>query len=145
MFDVHLREALSMERHEIERLVQRWTKEAIADGRLDLFDELLAEDVRDRSASAGSQGVESFKARAAAVRAAFDDIEIRVEDLIVDGNAVAWRWILTGTHVGTFAGVAPTGRRVTLQGVNFQRLKDNKVVEHWTLIDVFGVMHSLRS
>jgi predicted ester cyclase len=41
--------------------------------------------------------------------------------------------------------VAPTGRRVTLRGVNFQRLEREKVVEHWTLLDVFGAMQSLRA
>ena len=90
-------------------------------------------------------GVESFKARAGAVRAAFADIEIMIDDLVVEGDSIAWRWALTGTHVGTFAGLAPTGRRASLRGVNFQRLKGDRVVEHWTLVDVFGATQALRS
>jgi steroid delta-isomerase-like uncharacterized protein len=133
-----------MDRRDIERLVQRWTKEGIAEGRLDTFDQLLSEDVLDRSGPTLSQGIEPFKARAAAVRAAFTDIDIRLEDLVVDGDAIAWRWALTGTHVGAFAGVAPTGRRITLEGVNFQRLKGGRVVEHWTMVDVFGATQALR-
>jgi steroid delta-isomerase-like uncharacterized protein len=134
-----------MQRHDIERLVQRWTREAIAEGRLDVFDELLGKDVYDRSGPTPSKGAELFKARAAAVRAAFADIDIRAEDLLVDGDAIAWRWALTGTHVGTFAGVAPTGRRITLRGVNFQRLEGDRVVEHWTMVDVFAATQALRS
>jgi len=134
----------SVERRDIEKLVERWANEAITQGRLEAFDELLAPDVLDRSAPATSQGLDSFKARAAAVRTAFSEIEMRVEDLLVDGDAIAWRWALTGTHVGNFAGVAPTGRRVTLRGVNFQRLRGQRVAEHWTLADVFGVTHALR-
>ncbi len=134
-----------MERRDIEWLVRRWTQEAIAKGRLDTFDDLLAEDVFDRSGPAPSRGVEGFKTRTAAVRAAFAEIEIRVEDLLVDGDAIAWRWALTGTHVGPFAGVAPTGHRITLRGVNFQRLKGDTVIEHWTLVDVFGATQALRS
>jgi predicted ester cyclase len=134
-----------MDRHDIERLVQRWTKETIAEGRLDAFDELLAEDACDRSGPVPSQGVEPFKARASAVRAALADIDIGVEDLIVEGDVIAWRWALTGTRVGPFAGVAPTGRRVTLHGVNFQRLKGDRVVEHWTMVDVLGATKALRS
>jgi steroid delta-isomerase-like uncharacterized protein len=133
-----------MDRDGIEKLVRRWT-EAIADGRLDVFDELVAEDVLDRSGSVPSQGVETFKARAAAVRAAFAQIDIRVEALLIDGDAIASRWALTGTHVGTFAGVTPTGRRITLRGVNFQRLRGDRVVEHWTLVDVFGGVQTLRA
>jgi predicted ester cyclase len=139
------RRRCAVERGDIERLVQRWTQEVIAEGRLETFDELLAADVLDRSGPVPSLGVEPFKARAAAVRAAFDEIEIRLEDLIVDGDAVAWRWALTGTHVGTFAAVAPTGRKVTLRGVNFQRLRGDRVIEHWTMVDVFGATLALRA
>ena len=133
-----------MERRDIDTLVRRWT-EAIATGRLDIFDELLAKDVVDRSGPTPVSGVESFKARAGAVRAAFAEIDIRVEDLLVDGDAIAWRWALTGTHVGSFAGVAPTSRRITLRGVNFQRLRSDRVVEHWTLVDVFAATQALRT
>jgi predicted ester cyclase len=134
-----------MKRQDIEKFVQRWTQEAIVEGRLETFDELLAKEVRDRSGPVPSQGIEPFKVRAAAVRAAFADLDIRVEDLIVDGDAIAWRWALTGTHAGTFAGVAPTGRRITLHGVNCQRLDGERVTEHWTMVDVFGATQALRS
>jgi steroid delta-isomerase-like uncharacterized protein len=133
-----------MNRQKIEKLVQRWT-EAIADGRLDVFDELLAQDVVDRSGPTPSSGVESFKIRTGAVRAAFADIEIMIDDLVVEGHTIAWRWTLSGTHVGPFAGVEPTGRRITLRGVNFQRLEDDRVIEHWTMVAVFGALQALRS
>ena len=134
-----------MQRIDIERLVQRWTQNAIADGRLDTFDELLTPDVANRSGPDPTFGVESFKSRAGAVRAAFGDIQIKVDDLLVDGDRIAWRWTLVGTHVGPFTGLAPTGRHATLRGVNFQRLKDGRVAEHWTLVDVFGAVQALRS
>jgi predicted ester cyclase len=133
-----------MERADIERLVRRWTTEAIAEGRLEAFDDLLAPGAIDRSGPSSAVGVESFKARAAAVRDAFADIQIVIDDLVVDGDSIAWRWTLTGTHAGPFAGQAPTGRRVALRGVNFQRLRDCRVAEHWTLVDVFGAIQSLR-
>ena len=133
-----------MDRQEIETLVRRWT-EAIATGRLDIFDELLDRDVVDRSGLTPVSGAQSFKARAGAVRAAFADIAIEVEDLIVEGDAIAWRWTLSGTHVGPFAGLAPTARRASLGGVNFQRLRGNRIAEHWTLVDVFGATQALRS
>jgi steroid delta-isomerase-like uncharacterized protein len=144
LLDVQPTEVLDMAREDIEKLVQRWT-EAVATGRLDVLDELLAEDVIDRSGTTPVSGVESFKGRAGAVRGAFAGIQIVVEDLIVEGDAIAWRWVLTGTHVGLFAGLAPTGRRATLRGGNFQRLKGGRVAEHWTLVDVFGATQALRA
>jgi steroid delta-isomerase-like uncharacterized protein len=136
--------SVSVNRPDIERFVKRWNQ-AIADGQVEAFEELLAEDVVDRSGPTPLTGAESFKARAGGVRAAFADIQIVADDLLVDGDAIAWRWTLTGTHVGPFAGLAPTGRRATLRGVNFQRLKDGRVAEHWTLVDVFGAMQALRA
>jgi len=70
--------------------------------------------------------------------------QIAVDDLLMDGDALAWRWTLTGTHVGPFAGTAPTGRRATLRGVKFQMIRGGRVAEHWTLIDVFTAMQPLR-
>jgi predicted ester cyclase len=134
-----------MDRGDVEKFIVRWTQEGIADGRLDIFDDLVAKNVVDRSAPATSQGVESFKGRAAAIRAAFSEIDIRIEDLIVEGNAIAWHWALTGTHIGTFAAVAPTGRRITIHGVNLQRIEGTKVVEHWTIVDVFAAAQALRA
>jgi len=134
-----------MDRQVVEALVKRWTEDVIADGRLDVFDELLSPDVLDCSGPVPSRGIETFKVRAAGVRAAFGAIAMGVEDLLVDGDAIAWRWALTGTHVGPFAGVAPTGRRITLRGVNFQRIEGGRVVEHWTIVDVFGATQTLRA
>jgi predicted ester cyclase len=133
-----------MDRPEIERLVNRWTQ-AIAEGRPEVFDELLTDDVVDRSGPSPGHGVESFKARTGAVRSAFAGIEIAVDDLVIDGEVIAWRWTLTGTHVGPFAGLAPTNRRATLRGVNIQRTRGGKVAEHWTLVDVFGTLQALRA
>jgi steroid delta-isomerase-like uncharacterized protein len=133
----------AMNRNDIEKLVERWAQVAMAEGRVEVFDEVLAEDVHDVSAGAGSHGRESFKARARAVRDAFSDRSIRVEALVVEGDRVAWRWTLRGVHSGKFLGVEPTGKTITLSGVNFQRVRDGRVVEHWTLADAAGILRQL--
>jgi steroid delta-isomerase-like uncharacterized protein len=133
-----------MNRVEVEKLVERWAQVGVAEGRLAVFDELLAEDVRDVSGGGESRGRETFKARARAVTDALSDRSIRVEGLAVDGGAVAWRWTLRGVHVGKLLGVEPTGKTVTLSGANFQRVRDGRVVEHWTLADMAGLLRQLR-
>ena len=128
-----------MERHAIQLLVERWLTEAIRDGNVAVFDQLLTENVCDNSGATKTNGRESFKGRAAAVHAAFSSIEVALDELVVEGDRVAWRWSLSGTHIGAFAGIAATGRRVTLRGVNFQRLESGRVAEHWTLADSSGL------
>jgi len=107
-------------------------------------DELLAPDAVDRSGPHPVNGVASFKARAAGVRAAFGDIDVGLDERVIGDGSIAWRWSLNGMHVGFFAGVAATGRRVTLRGVNFQGVADGKVTEHWTLVDVAGAVQALK-
>jgi predicted ester cyclase len=115
-----------MERHDIEALVQRWIR-AIAEGRPQELDQLFVGDASE------------LKARAAAVQAAFQAIEPQIEALLIDGDRVAWRWTLVGTHVGPLAGIAPSGARRVLSGVNFQRVREGRVVEHWTTVDLSGL------
>ena len=121
-----------MERGAIQELVRRWLQDAIGGRKLEVFDELLSVDSAP------------FKQRAAAIHAAFSDLQTSVDELLIDGDNIAWRWSVSGTHVGDFGGVAPTGRRVTLQGVNFQRLEGGRVAQHWTLADTAGVLQQLR-
>ena len=104
----------------------------------------LSEDVLDRSGGGESRGRETFKARARGVRSAFADLRVTVDDVVVEGDAIAWRWTLTGTHAGPLLDIAATGKRVTLRGVNFQRVRDGRVAEHWTLADLAGVARQLR-
>ena len=134
-----------MDRENVERLVSCWANEAVAAGRDDVFDDLLTEDALDKSGGSVSRGRESFKARARFVRSAFADRSVAVDDLVIDGDAIAWRWTLTATHVATFMDLAATGRRVALRGVNFQRLRDGRVAEHWTLADLAGLARLLAS
>jgi steroid delta-isomerase-like uncharacterized protein len=133
-----------MVRAEIEALVRRWATEGVAEGREEVFDELLSDDVLDTSGATPTRGRDSFKARARMVSGALHERLVVVDGLVVDGAFIAWRWTLTGTHAATFLDVAPTGKRVTLCGVNFQRLRDGRVAEHWTLADLAGLARQLR-
>jgi steroid delta-isomerase-like uncharacterized protein len=133
-----------MDRDQVIALVERWAHDAVASGRDEVFDELLTEDVLDRSGGGESRGRETFKARARGVRSAFADLRVTVDEVVVEGDAIAWRWTLTGTHAGPLLDIAATGKRVTLRGVNFQRVRDGRVAEHWTLADLAGVARQLR-
>jgi steroid delta-isomerase-like uncharacterized protein len=129
---------------DLKTLLRRWTQDALVDGRLEAFDDLLVEDVVDRTGPSPSYGRASFKARAQAVRASFSDLSITVDDVVTEGDRVAWRWTLEGTHSGIFAGVEPTMKRIVLRGVNFQTMSNGRVLEHWSLVDVFGAVMALR-
>ena len=131
-----------MDRAKIKQIVDQWAA-AVAARDLDALSALVADDVVDTSGATPSMGRETFRKRAATVGAAFGDIDVRVEDLVIENDRAAWRWLLSGAHVGTFAGVAPTGRRASFRGINFQRFDNGKVVEHWTMVDAASLMKQL--
>jgi steroid delta-isomerase-like uncharacterized protein len=75
--------------------------------------------------------------------AAFPDSIIRVEDCIAEGDAVVTRWSLNGTHRGEFQGIPATGRPVQFNGIEFNRVRDGKFVEHVSQFDLAGLMRQL--
>jgi len=65
-------------------------------------------------------------------KAAFPDMEFRVDLLLEMDDLVVSHWTLTGTHTGGFYyDVPPSGERVTINGTAILRLRDGRVVEHW--------------
>ena len=126
-------------------LVRRFYEEVWAKGNLDVADELFADgyerhDLRPGDPSPGAKGQKEI---AAAFRAAFPDLTWDVDFVIADGEFVAGRWTATGTHLGPWAGVAPTQRPMRFSGVNVFRFADGKVVEIWNHRDDLGLMQQL--
>jgi len=80
-----------------------------------------------------------FRAEAVAWLEAFPDLRISVDRLVGDGECVAARLLLRGTHEGRFAGVSPTGRRVDITGIDVLVERDGRFVEAWSLRDLNGL------
>ena len=85
-----------------------------------------------------------LRQRMARVLEAFEDARLAVTDYIVQGNAVAWRWTIRGTHTKTIMGVEPTGEVVEIAGLSAAVLKEGKVVEHWEFSDDQSVLAQLQ-
>jgi steroid delta-isomerase-like uncharacterized protein len=76
-------------------------------------------------------------------RSAFPDARITVEDVIAEGDRVAFRSTFRGTHREPFFGIAPTGREVTVGLVDIIRVEDGRIVEQWGGPDVFDLLQQL--
>ena len=66
-----------------------------------------------------------------------------IEDLFAEGDKVVLRFTFHGTHQGEFMGVAPTGKQVTMPGIDIFRIADGKIVELWGQEDVLGMMQQI--
>jgi steroid delta-isomerase-like uncharacterized protein len=74
---------------------------------------------------------------------AFPDMKATVEDLLADGDKVIARVSYRGTHHGAFMGIPPTGKPITVMGINIFRIANGKMVEHWGLTDRITALRQL--
>ena len=75
--------------------------------------------------------------------AAFPDFRVTTENIIAEGDKVAIRWTVNGTHLGELMGVPPTGRPVKFTGATIYRFADGKIVENWWAYDALGMMQQI--
>ena len=76
---------------------------------------------------------------------AFPDIRIMFDDIIIEGNKVACRYNLTGTHKGEFMDLRPTDKQFRVNGMTVFSFRDTKCVQRWNLVDMISLMEQLRT
>lgn len=125
---------------EIEAAVQG-LYDALNTGDVDALDDVLAPDWADYPPPPGpGTDVENYKQVILGFRAAFPDGFFATQDFIVEGNQVAVRSTGTGTHQGTFLGVAATGTAVEFQTIDIHRVEDGRIVETYHVEDLLGAL-----
>jgi steroid delta-isomerase-like uncharacterized protein len=108
------------------------------------IDELVAPDATIRTPLPGdATGAEVLKQVWAVLLRAFPDLHLNVEDLIGEDDKVVARIVVTGTHLGDYMGVAPTGKSIAYDEIFIFRFADGRVVETWGVVDVFSQMKQL--
>lgn len=86
---------------------------------------------------------DNFKQFGLAFYYAFSDGKHAFEQVIVEGNKVVTCGTFTGTHLGEFQGLPPTGKQVKLSVMHIDRVEEGKIVEHWGQGDTIGLMQQL--
>jgi predicted ester cyclase len=126
-------------------VVRRLFDEVWSAGNLALLDELLAPGFVDRSAQmgGGDSSAEGLRTQVRLFRTAFPDGRSHIDDLIAEGDRVVARWTDGGTHRGEWMGVAPTGTRVTITGIDIYRFEGDRIGEYWCKEDELGLLRQL--
>jgi predicted ester cyclase len=63
--------------------------------------------------------------------------------MLAEGDTVAARWTVRGTHRGALQGIAPTGKPVTIPGISIVRINDRRIAEHWLTWDTLGMLQQI--
>jgi len=126
-------------------LVSRIPLEAFNQGKLEVIDEVIADNSIDHGElppgmPAGKEGVKAF---VKVLRSAFPDLKITIDLQVAEGDLVVQRATTTGTMKGAFAGMPPSGKKATWESIHITRVKDGKIVEHWQVQDQLGMLQQL--
>jgi len=124
---------------------RRTLEEMFNQGNLAIADELIAPDCLNHEVPPGmnNRGHESMRQVVVMLRTAFPDLHYIIEELVAEGDTVAGRVTMSGTHLGPYMGIAPTGRSFRQAQMHFVRFRDGKGVEHRAVRDDLGMMQQL--
>ncbi|MGH3984031.1 MAG: ester cyclase [Pseudonocardiaceae bacterium] len=108
------------------------------------MDTMFAVDAVDHDPAPGQgPGREGFRSFFHTLTSAFPDAHIEPQTMVVDDTSVAFAYTLTGTHRGDFHGIAPTGKRIEVRGLQIGRFENGQIVERWSGTDELGIMTQL--
>ena len=114
---------------------------------MDALSEVVSENLLTPKIMPGiPSGIEGAKAAHHIMLTGFPDYQTIIDDLFAEGDKVAARITMTGTHTGSFMGIPATSKHVSFTGIYIARIANGKIVEHWgeedgvSLLQQLGVM-----
>jgi steroid delta-isomerase-like uncharacterized protein len=125
-------------------LVQKFFESGPSGGDIATADALLAPDFTLHvPLPVSGPGIEAINKVITTCRAAFGGLNVTIEDMIADGDKVACRFTARGVHTGAFMGVPPTGKTITMTGIEIFRIENGKIAELWGEANLMGLMQQL--
>ncbi|HXX00624.1 MAG TPA: ester cyclase [Candidatus Acidoferrales bacterium] len=132
-----------------KQIVRRFIDELWNGRKLEVADELFAPDCVTHQLRSGEpdsstpRPPQHMKEHVAGWLVAFPDLQMTAEGMLAEGDMVATSMVFQGTHLGTWSGVPPTGRRVSIRMVVVHRIADGKICEDWALVESLGFLQQL--
>ena len=124
-----------------KQLVRQFYEVIFSQGLMEQVSDYIATDATMRvGETVHPMGVDGMKAHIQAVRATYPDFVMQVTRQYCDGDYVISEVIATGTHLGEFMGIAPTGKVLKFTGVDIDKVVDGKICEHSGAINTFETL-----
>jgi steroid delta-isomerase-like uncharacterized protein len=126
-------------------LVRQFMERAFNEGDLTIVDTALTQDGIDHQEPLGVNFATHLKEVITMLRTAFPDLHFEIHDMLAEGELVAFRSTMTGTHRGPFQGLPPTGKPISVAHMHFVRVVEGKTSDLWHVWDTAGLMRQLRT
>ncbi len=122
---------------ENRQIVTRYFEEVWNQGKLDVLDELLSPEYMNHNPGFEKPKPEpdGLKPIVSEIRKGFPDLKYIIEKMLVTDDYVAAAYvIMTGTHIGNFFGISPTGKNIKVYQMQFERIANGKMIEPGALL-----------
>ncbi len=111
---------------------------------LDKMQHMLYKDCITHNLATGEERGVQFETEACEIwHRSFDDVQVSIQQIVAESDKVTVYWLLTSKHTGKFMEIEATDKRVSVPGMEINRIKDGKIVEIWRLSDTMSLMNQL--
>ena len=126
------------------RVVRRFFEVGPSGGDLEAADALLSPEFSLHTPlPTPGPGIPAMNNVITTCRAAFQDLQVTIEDMMAEDDRVACRFTARGVHAGEFMGLPPTGKKIAMTGIEIFRLRNGKITELWGEANLMGLMQQL--
>jgi len=126
-------------------ITRRYFNEVMNQGKLDVIPQIMTPDFafRIQTLPEPIHGHEGMRQFVTGLRTAFPDLKFTIDRECADGDKVATRWYIAGTHLGSFLGAPPSNNKIKDQGIDIFRIRDGKIAEVWVNENDLGLMQQM--
>ena len=86
-------------------------------------------------------GIDGMKQHLVDVKKTYPDYTMKILKQYADGDYVISEFIMEGTHEGEWIGIKPTHKRLSLTGVDIDKVVDGKIAEHGGAVNTFDTLY----
>jgi steroid delta-isomerase-like uncharacterized protein len=126
-------------------VVDRWWRELWNEGKLEVADQIVSPNYTNHDPASPwvPPGLNGCKTLVTGYRTVFPDIRFDIKQDVVGANSVVSHWACTGTQKGPLMGIAPTGKRMSVEGISILHVQDGKITHQTTIWDALGLLQQL--
>ncbi len=124
-------------------IINNFQQAAWHDKNLELLSDFVAENVVLHSSQKETKGLDALKSIFSEWISAFPDLKVYFYDVYASGDKIVSQWNAEGTHSGVFKNINPTDKKVKYSGCTIYKVKDNKIVEYWSYVNVDAILEQI--
>jgi len=129
-----------------KNVVRRFYEEVVNQGRPEVIDEVMDVSFHDHGEPpfGGHHGIEEVRQGVIGSATVLPGYHVEITDIVGEGDMVAVRGQMRGTHQGEIFGIPGTGKLLRWHGIAMYRIANGRIAEHWFNADELSIVQQMR-